>query len=102
MLDPGAALLIKVIGPVDRGEGGTDALREAFGLTAAEARVAGLVAAGLSTPEIAAALGVSANTVRTHLAACYDKTGLRSQVMLARLVAAIVREASDIWGRPYG
>jgi DNA-binding CsgD family transcriptional regulator len=100
--DPRTSLLIKIIDPADGGEGSAGALREAYGLTAAEARVAGLVADGLSTPEIAVALGVSASTVRTHLAACYDKTGLRSQVTLARLVGMMVPEAAAIRRNDHG
>jgi DNA-binding CsgD family transcriptional regulator len=93
-----ACLLVKVIDPVDSVKGGADALREAYGLTAAQARVAELIATGLSAPEIAIALGVSASTVRTHLAACFDKTGLRSQVTLARLVGTIGRAAGSVSG----
>jgi len=66
-----------------------ESLRAAFGLTAAEARVAALIGAGASTAEAAATLGASATTVKTHLGRCFDKTGVRSQVGLARLVAAM-------------
>jgi DNA-binding CsgD family transcriptional regulator len=96
IVDPGACVLVKLIDPVGGADGSADALREAYKLTAAEARVAELIAAGLSTPEIAAALNVSASTVRTHLAACFDKTGLHSQVTLARLVGSIGRDVGAI------
>ena len=80
------------------------ALRAAFGLTAAEARLAVLVGAGTGLPEAAARLGVSRETARTHLARCFDKTGVRSQAALARLVAGLPRardgDAAD--GVPFG
>ncbi len=63
-------------------------LIRAFGLTAAEARVAMLITSGLSTPQAADELRLSAATVRTHLARCFDKVGVRSQTALARIVAA--------------
>ena len=67
----------------------------AFGLTAAEARVAALVGGGLSGPQSAAALGVSPETVKTHLARCFAKTGVHSQAELARLLAALPRPATS-------
>lgn len=60
-----------------------------YGLTPAEGRIAALVAAGLAPPKVAAMLGLSTSTVRTHLARVFDKTGARSQVMLARLLSEI-------------
>ncbi len=64
-------------------------LRDAFGLTAAQAQVLRCIAAGAGVPGTAAALGLSAETVRTHLARCFDATGARSQVALAALVARL-------------
>lgn len=64
-------------------------LQSALGLTAAEARVAGLVASGLSGPQAAKVLGVSPATVKTHLMRCFEKTGARSQVALARLLSVL-------------
>lgn len=63
-------------------------LQSAFALTAAEARVAGLVASGLSAPQVAKALGVAPTTVKTHLGHTFEKTGAHSQAALARLLAA--------------
>ncbi|MBP0493552.1 helix-turn-helix domain-containing protein [Pararoseomonas indoligenes] len=57
-----------------------------LGLTPAEARVATLIAAGASVPQAASALCVSPTTVKTQLSSCFEKTGLRSQMALARLI----------------
>lgn len=46
-----------------------------LGLTAREVEVLGLLAQGGSNADIARALGVSAHTVKTHLARLYDKLG---------------------------
>ena len=64
-------------------------LRDAYGLTRAEARVAFAVSAGTSVVATADALGVSANTVKTHLRSVFIKTGTRGQVELARLMAVL-------------
>ncbi len=53
-------------------------------LTATEGRIAGLAAAGLSNPEIAAALYISVKTVEANLTRIYRKLGLRGRVDLAR------------------
>jgi DNA-binding CsgD family transcriptional regulator len=39
-------------------------------------------------PEVAEALGVSATTVKTHLARLFEKTSTRRQAELVKLVAA--------------
>lgn len=51
-----------------------DAVAALFGLTAAEKRVAGHVAAGRTRREIALASGVSDETVKSQLSAIFDKT----------------------------
>jgi len=78
IVDPDARLAL----PVQR-------LVDAFGLTAAEARVALAASAGDGTPAIARGLGLSANTVKTHLRRVYAKTGVSRQAALVRLVAAL-------------
>jgi DNA-binding NarL/FixJ family response regulator len=52
-------------------------------LTPAERRVAALVAAGLSNPEIAESLGVSPRTVQSHVSKALQKLELTSRVELA-------------------
>ena len=61
-------------------------LAERFGLTASEAAVAHLAAMGRGMPFVADALGLSLNTVRTHLKAVYGKTAVNHQAGLARLL----------------
>lgn len=52
---------------------------EAYRLTAREIEVTRLVGRGLNTGEIAAALFMSRHTVRDHLKAIFDKTGVGSR-----------------------
>jgi DNA-binding CsgD family transcriptional regulator len=54
------------------------------GLTAAERRVAALVAEGRTNKEVAAALLLGERTVETHLSHVYAKLGVRSRAELAR------------------
>jgi DNA-binding CsgD family transcriptional regulator len=54
------------------------------GLTAAERRVAVLVAEGRTNREVAAALFLGERTVETHLSHVYAKLGVRSRAELAR------------------
>lgn len=53
-------------------------------LTAAEERVAGLVAAGMTNREVAARLYTTVATVEAHLTRIYSKLGVRSRTELAR------------------
>jgi DNA-binding CsgD family transcriptional regulator len=57
-------------------------------LTATERRVAGLIAAGATNRDAAAALFVSVRTVETHVASIYRKLGVRTRAELARRIAA--------------
>jgi DNA-binding CsgD family transcriptional regulator len=63
-----------------------DRLRESFGLTAAELRVAGLLLEGARPRDAAEALGLSVHTIRTHLASLYEKTETGGQADLSRLL----------------
>ena len=58
------------------------------GLTAAERRVAALVAQGRTNREVAAALFLGERTVETHLTHVYAKLGIRSRAELARIYRA--------------
>lgn len=67
-----------------------EAIAALFGLTAAEKRVAGDVAAGMTRRDIALAGGVSDGTVKSQLAAIFDKTGTGDQ----RELELLIRELS--------
>lgn len=51
--------------------------------------MAALVGEGLGVPEVAARLGIAPGTAKQHLGQCFEKTGLRSQLRLARLLGAM-------------
>lgn len=57
-----------------------------FGLSPSQKQIAGLVVEGLSLPEISARLAITTNTVRTHLNRVYEKTGVRTQPALVRVL----------------
>lgn len=88
-LTEAARALVLVIDSAPQPLAAAEAAGAAFGLTAAEARVAALIAGGLSGPEAAAALGISPTTLKSHLLRCFDKTGVRSQAGLMRLLGAL-------------
>jgi DNA-binding CsgD family transcriptional regulator len=62
------------------------ALARRFGLTAQETRVLQAVVQVGGVPLAADLLGLSANTVRSHVTAIFDKTGVRRQADLIRLL----------------
>jgi DNA-binding CsgD family transcriptional regulator len=64
------------------------AARSGTELTAAERRVADLIAAGATNRDAAAALFVSVRTVETHVASIYRKLGVRTRAELARKLSA--------------
>jgi DNA-binding CsgD family transcriptional regulator/PAS domain-containing protein len=87
-----ARVLVLVIDPAAAPRAASRTLQQAYGLTAAEARVAALIGTGLGGPQAARALGVSPSTVKTHLDRAFDKIGVRSQVALARMIALLPDE----------
>jgi DNA-binding CsgD family transcriptional regulator len=68
-------------------------MRRMYGLTPAEARLVGEVADGRTLAEIAEQRAVSISTLRSQLVAAFDKTGVRRQVDLVRLVTALTQVA---------
>lgn len=72
-------------------------LRQVFGLSAAEASVARLLAQGHTPQEIAGLRLVGESTVRTHIKSIFQKTHVRRQHDLARLLTdlAIVDDPAD-------
>jgi DNA-binding CsgD family transcriptional regulator len=82
----GARVMVLVIDPNAKSQAAASTMQATFGLTAAESRVAALIGSGVSGPQAAAALGISLATVKTHLKRCFEKTGVHSQVSLARII----------------
>jgi DNA-binding CsgD family transcriptional regulator len=80
--------ILLLVSPIRRSvEIPPDAIQAAFGLTAAEARLASALVAGCTLGDYAARTGVSRNTVRNQLIAVFDQMGTRR---LTELVARIV------------
>ena len=73
-----------------------DLIADGLGLTRAEAAVAARMWEGDSIRDAAGALGISTNTVKTHLKLIFEKAGVDRQAALVRklalLVAAVVRD----------
>jgi DNA-binding CsgD family transcriptional regulator len=59
---------------------------EIYGLSRAQARLARILADGGNLARAAELMGVSINTVRTHLQRMFDRTGARNQVALIRML----------------
>lgn len=74
----------------------TDAnlLHAVFGLTPAEARIATLLAEGLSLKKIAEAQGTQHDTVRKQLRSIYQKTATNRQPELVRLLLHLPHNAA--------
>lgn len=82
---PGALLILQdPATPPDR-----VLLREVFGLTDAEARIATHIAAGRSLGLASASEGVAHSTGRTHLQSVFSKVGVRSQGALVAILAKL-------------
>ena len=81
-----AAAVVLVTDPEDESGPPAAVLRRFHGLTAAEAALAQLLAAGLDLDQSAERLGVTRSTVRTQLARVFAKTGTRRQAELVRLL----------------
>jgi DNA-binding CsgD family transcriptional regulator len=85
LFEPRAAALVLVERADTAGEPARDACL-IYQLTPAETRVALGIVAGRSPRQIAAAAGVSLNTVRNQLQRVYEKTGVSRQAELVRLL----------------
>jgi DNA-binding CsgD family transcriptional regulator len=60
-----------------------------YELSPAQRQLAGLVAEGLTLNEIAERMGITRNTARTHLNRVFDKTGVRTQPALVRVLLSV-------------
>jgi DNA-binding CsgD family transcriptional regulator len=86
---PDAAVLVFVFDPAHRAGIPFTWIMDAYGLTHAEARVALATSSGATIPETAVQLGLSPNTVKTHLRHVFAKTGTSRQTELVRLMTSI-------------
>jgi len=84
--EPRPAAIVFVSDPERRHRPPASHLREIYGLTAAEAAVAGSIAEGQGVKDAAEALGVAPSTLRWHLQRVFEKTGTARQAELVRLV----------------
>lgn len=66
-------------------------LRRTYGLTPAEIRLTELMAECLTANEAADRLGVSSETIRTHLKNIYGKTNTNSRAKLMRLIMSLAQ-----------
>jgi DNA-binding CsgD family transcriptional regulator len=80
----GYVLFVRRIGRDDIAA--VDAFAERFGLTAKEATVLQTVVEVGGVPQAADVLGLSPSTVRTHVTSIFDKSGVRRQADLIRLL----------------
>jgi DNA-binding CsgD family transcriptional regulator/PAS domain-containing protein len=80
------AVVIFLSDPLEQAEAPVQVIKQLFGFTPAEAALALLMANGLTLDEAAEEMGVSRNTVRTHLRAVFAKTGVTRQPMLVSLI----------------
>ena len=61
-------------------------------MTTAESRVASMMISGATAEEIARALNISVETVRSHIKHIYAKTGVSSrEALLSKLIGYMVR-----------
>jgi DNA-binding CsgD family transcriptional regulator len=84
-----AAVVVFAIDPANRRSIPLAHMMDAFGLTHAEARVALAASSGNTIFETARSLGLSPNTVKTHLRHVFAKTSIGRQTELAGLIAAL-------------
>jgi DNA-binding CsgD family transcriptional regulator len=87
MPGPGKPLAIVLItDPERQRDARRELLRQRFGLTAAEADLALEIARGDGRKAAAARLDIAVTTARTHLTHIFEKTGVRRQAELVRLL----------------
>lgn len=95
---PGGSLWLHLVDST-RAQLDAELLRQMFGLTPAEARVALLLAQGFGSDDIAARLEVQSNTVRGHIKQLLAKTHTHRQ---AQLVGWLWRSAAVVLTPPSG
>lgn len=74
-----------------------DILCSAHGLTRRERELVALLCGGLATKRVSQALGISPYTVRDHMKAIFDKTGVHSQrELISHLVGCAPADREDL------
>ena len=86
LAEGGAAIALFLSDADQAAETPATVLRRLYGLTAAEARVAGEIRRGNGIDEAATRLGLKRETVRTHLKHIFAKVGTTRQADLVRLL----------------
>ena len=89
--DRAPAAAVFVSDPEIRLDSNQQHLRQLYALTVAEARLAAWLTQGKSVNEAAAAMGITVNTARAYLKRIYDKTGVRRQPELVRVLLSLPR-----------
>lgn len=84
-----ARAMLMVIDPDEGRPPGGVLMRQAYGLTAAEARLTDALERGLDLGEIARAHGVTVATLRSQLKAVFSKTGTNRQAELVNLLGRL-------------
>ncbi|MBX3485640.1 alpha/beta fold hydrolase [Phenylobacterium sp.] len=100
--DAGGALAGLVFPAVDEGSRLWGVVRDSFGLTEAEVRVARLLRDGLSMQQIAERLDVSARTVRNQLQSVFAKLGVQRQSDLVRALTELAGVNRALHGPGFG
>lgn len=80
------AVLLAISCRHDLKEPNSDLMRDLYGFTAGEARLAKLLVQGYSAPEVAELLCISINTVKTHLKSIFEKTGYHKQSQVVAIL----------------
>ncbi|HZP13677.1 MAG TPA: helix-turn-helix transcriptional regulator [Nevskiaceae bacterium] len=85
----GAVALLFISDPLSKPMDRTAALRSAYGLTEAEAKLVQTLSEGVPLKKIASANQITYETARTHLRRILAKTGARRQAELVRITHAL-------------
>ena len=86
--------LVVLVDPEARPRPPESSLRASFGLTAAEARLAILIATGASLETVADEIGIAHETARNQLKAIFAKTDTHRQAELVALLARLLSASS--------
>ena len=89
---PGARILLTLVDPSRRLRPAVEDLRRLFGLTAAEAGVAALLAEGKDADQVARQRGVAIGTIRAQIRQIFEKVGVNRIGELVALVLSLPQQ----------